>query len=134
MTAIEEMYKAYGVESGYFYCGLSRDRGFLTCKYPRKELYEDCSFALCDKCEYKRKSFHPFTAEKQLEIVQYIGLERGFKIVPNEAMDYILMDDVYADDKLNKEGYGYGFEQALVDLLLKLKDYLDHAKVKEILE
>ena len=55
-------------------------------------------------------------------------------MVPNEAMDYILMDDVYADDKLNKEGYGYGFEQALVDLLLKLKDYLDHAKVKEILE
>lgn len=117
---IEEMYKAYGVGQK------------IMCEQTCRD--SDICSAECEYYQTRKEVYPPFTAEKQLEIVQYIGLERGFKIVPNEAMDYILMDDVYADDKLNKEGYGYGFEQALVDLLLKLKDYLDHAKVKEILE
>lgn len=120
MTAIEEMYKTYGVGKK------------IMCEWTCRD--SDICNIECEHYQNRKEVYPPFTAKKQLEIVQYIGLERGFKIVPNEAMDYILMDDVYADDKLNKQGYGYGFEQALVDLLLKLKDYLDHAKVKEILE
>ena len=137
MTAIEEIYKAYGVESGYTYCGLSRDRGYLTCKYPRKELYEDCSFVLCDKCEYKRISSPPFTAEKQLELIKLITSTRGeFIIEKNDYPDgeqfccsWSSYDSYSLVNTTNKD-----FTQALTKLVIALKDELDHTKVKEILE
>lgn len=133
MTAIEEMYKAYGVESGYTYCGLSRDRGYLTCKYPRKQLYEDCSFALCDKCEYKRKSFHPFTAEKQLELIKLIAKScRGFGLFSYKPVWECGAN--FSWETFDTTEDDIDFAKALVKLAISLKDELDHAKVKEILE
>lgn len=129
-----------GVESGYTYCGLSRDRGYLTCKYPRKQLYEDCSFALCDKCEYKRISSPPFTAEKQLELIKYIltaTTTDELRIYYSEILKcYVFhwysIPELDMRDSCTTQNAEY--ELALAELVTMLKNELNHAKVKEILE
>lgn len=84
-----------------------------------------------------RKEYPDFTAEKQLEIIKLIGLERGFKIIPNEGYDYMLSEDTYAKYELNKQGYSMtDFTQALANLTTELMNAgdLDKEKVKGILE
>lgn len=93
---------------------------------------EECRAYYCPDFKYP-----DFTAEKQLEIIRLIGLERGFKIIPNEGYDYILSEDTYAKYELNKQGYSMtDFPQALAQLTTELMkaDKLDKEDINRILE
>lgn len=116
MNNIEEMMKTAGIQKQWV-------------EYSREDI-EGC-------IQLGKKAIYPdFTAEKQLELIMLIGLERGFKIIPNEGYDYMLSEDTYAKYELNKQGYSMtDFPQALAQLTTELMKAggLDKEKVKEIL-
>lgn len=91
-----------------------------------------------ERTEINLETTHPdFTAEKQIEVIKLIGLERGFKVIINEGYDYILAEDMYADDQYNKQGYSTtDFAQALAQLTTELMNAgeLDKQEIKKILE
>lgn len=97
------------------------------------------------KCEWKTRQcedcehfvYPPFTAEKQLEITKLIGSRYGLKFIVNEAMDYMLSTDLFNDDKFNIQGYGYGFDEAIANLINNLWQDLteeERKQIKNILE
>lgn len=123
MTAIEEIYKAYGVD---------KQRVIDCCT---TEEYFECedkhNCVNCDKCIHFE--YPPFTAEKQLKLLQILTECRWFcwskRVDGKEGMS-IVLDCA----RCSYEGDYINLAEAIADLTLALKDELDHAKVKEILE
>lgn len=119
MNLIEKMYKAYEVERK-INCG--------NCKYYNGKI----CIQYTTVCNWE---YPPFTAEKQIELITLIGLNKGFEIIPNEGFDYMLSETTFAKYEYNKHGYSMtNFAEALADLTINLKDKIDNSKVKEILE
>lgn len=122
MTAIEEMYKVYGVK-------------------PLKQ-YTSCAWNSAENCPYSKdgncienctqlfivyEEYPPFTAEKQLKLIKLI-LSTG------EELEIAKMDTCYRFWLNYTTIQAEDFPKALAGLVVALKNKLDHAKVKEILE
>lgn len=128
MTAIEEMYKAYRV-GGIINCRKGIDYGNICNK--------DCS---CTQCEDSYYKYPPFTAEKQLELIKYIltaTTTDELRIYYSEILKcYVFhwysIPELDMRDSCTTQNAEY--ELALAELVTMLKNELNHAKVKEILE
>lgn len=122
MTAIEEMYKVYGVK-------------------PLKQ-YTSCAWNSAENCPYSKdgncienctqlfivyEEYPPFTAEKQLKLIKLI-LSTG------EELEIAKMDTCYRFWLNYTTIQAEDFPKALAGLVVALKNKLDHTKVKEILE
>jgi hypothetical protein len=113
MSEIEKMYENAGIEPKYIEGENLMEYSYGTLKYP------------------------PFTAEKQLNLTKLIGLRYGLKFITNEGMDYMLSTDLYNNDNFDKQGYGYGYDEAIANLVNNLwQDLTEEEKqqVKGILE
>lgn len=123
ITAIEEIYKAYGVD---------KQRVIDCCT---TEEYFECedkhNCVNCDKCIHFE--YPPFTAEKQLELLKLVSNYKVFELVKqNKYSSWFMCASIGCDDY--HEARDIDFTQALAKLVIALKDKLDHNKVKEILE
>lgn len=135
MTAIEEMYKVYGVK-------------------PLKQ-YTSCAWNSAENCPYSKdgncienctqlfivyEEYPPFTAEKQLELIKLVlGIEDSNLYIYKNSRFYVFELSDYDRFALDFERIvvrveSKNFEIGLAKFISKLSDYLDHAKVKEILE
>lgn len=119
---IEEMYKVYGVK-------------------PLKQ-YTSCAWNSAENCPYSKdgncienctqlfivyEEYPPFTAEKQLKLIKLI-LSTG------KELEIAKMDTCYRFWLNYTTIQAEDFPKALAGLVVALKNKLDHAKVKEILE
>jgi hypothetical protein len=89
----------------------------------------------CEDCE--NFVYPPFTAEKQLRLTTFIGLHYGFQMLKNEAFDYIIATKIFVKYELEYQGYGYGYDEAIANLVNNLwQDLTDveRTQIKEILE
>lgn len=127
---IEEMYKVYGVK-------------------PLKQ-YTSCAWNSAENCPYSKdgncienctqlfivyEEYPPFTAEKQLELIKLvINIEDShcsfYKDEGVYTFEFFYGDCMFSS--VNPEAKT--FEEVLVLLIIQMTEYLDHAKVKEILE
>jgi hypothetical protein len=88
----------------------------------------------CEDCE--NFVYPPFTAEKQLRLTTFIGLHYGFQMLKNEAFDYIIATKIFVKYELEYQGYGYGYDEAIANLVNNLwQDLTDveRTQIKEIL-
>lgn len=119
---IEEMYKVYRVK-------------------PLKQ-YTSCAWNSAENCPYSKdgncienctqlfivyEEYPPFTAEKQLKLIKLI-LSTG------KELEIAKMDTCYRFWLNYTTIQAEDFPKALAGLVVALKNKLDHAKVKEILE
>lgn len=119
---IEEMYKVYRVK-------------------PLKQ-YTSCAWNSVENCPYSKdgncienctqlfivyEEYPPFTAEKQLKLIKLI-LSTG------KELEIAKMDTCYRFWLNYTTIQAEDFPKALAGLVVALKNKLDHAKVKEILE
>lgn len=93
----------------------------------------------CFTCtaECNNGKYPEFTAEKQLEITKFIGLRYGFQMLKNEAFDYIIATKLFVKYELEHKGYGYGYDEAIANLVNNLWQDLtpeEKKRIKEILE
>lgn len=132
---IEEMYKVYGVK-------------------PLKQ-YTSCAWNSAENCPYSKdgncienctqlfivyEEYPPFTAEKQLELIKYIltaTTTDELRIYYSEILKcYVFhwysIPELDMRDSCTTQNAEY--ELALAELVTMLKNELNHAKVKEILE
>ena len=106
-----------------------------------EKLYENAGIKpLCqipDRYCGVKNIYEDFTAEKQLNLTKLIGLRYGLKFITNEGMDYMLSTDLYNNDNFDKQGYGYGYDEAIANLINNLWQDLtfeEKQQVKGILE
>lgn len=82
----------------------------------------------------ERKSYPLFTAEKQIELINFL-YENGIEIIifpDRDKMTAIVRK--YEDCIFSPIGWGYNFTHKFANLLRNLKPHIDNAKVKGILE
>jgi hypothetical protein len=122
MNEVEKMYENAEIEQR---CNIYST--FYDCaKYPHEKC-EDCI-----EWEYP-----PFTAEKQLRLTTFIGLHYGFQMLKNEAFDYIIATKIFVKYELEYQGYGYGYDEAIANLVNNLWQDLteeERKQIKNILE
>ena len=103
-----------------------------------EKLYKNAMIANIGYDAWDAKDIYPpFTAEKQLSITKLIGLRYGLKFIINEGMDYMLSTDLYNNNNFDKQGYGYGYDEAIANLVNNLWQNLtpkEQQQIKEILE
>jgi len=103
-----------------------------------EKLYKNAKIANIGYDSWDDKDLYPeFTAEKQLEITKFIGLHYGFQMLKNEAFDYIIATKIFIKYELEYKGYGYGYNEAIANLVNHLwKDLTEEekAEIKRILE
>lgn len=92
-----------------------------------------------DECKnaYDKTIYPEFTAEKQLELIKFIGLHYGFQMLKNEAFDYIIATKIFVKYELEYKGYGYGCDEAIANLVNNLWQDLtntEKAEIKRVLE
>lgn len=85
----------------------------------------------CPNCD-NRKNYPPFTAEKQLSLTTFIGLHYGFQMLKNEAFDYIIATKIFVKYELEYKGYGYGYDEAIANLVNNLWQDLTETEQEEI--
>lgn len=128
MTEIEKLYENIKINK-------IGKRNCTTCEYLDCQNY--CFISENNKCTKFNYEYPPFTAEKQLEITKLIGSRYGLKFIVNDAMDYMLSTDLFNDDKFNIQGYGYGFDEAIANLINNLWQSLtdtEKEQIKEVLK
>lgn len=127
MNAVERMMKEY--------LGKPKKR-FRTCNNGLG-FYARCTDD-CKKCEdaVYMSDYPPFTAEKQLELIKLIGCSEdgagGIGIYKIDGVYFCTSNWYWQIDKDSTRHID--FEEALALLVIDLKDKLDNAKVKEILQ
>lgn len=134
MNEIEKMYNNCNLSKPHAWsCKLDRIKfsGFC-CELHKKGLH-------CKDCNHSRQEYHhpSFTTEKQLEITKFIGLHYGFQMLKNEAFDYIIATKIFVKYELEYKGYGYGYDEAIANLVNNLWQSLseeEKQQIKEILE
>ena len=120
MTEVEKLYELAGVEKK------------VMCEWTCKGS-ETCSLN-CEHYGSVQLYYPPFTAEKQIELLAFIGLRYGFEMIDNEAMDFMLSTTMFSNKKLNCTGYGYGFDEAIANLTNNLWEWLPEDYKKQIRE
>lgn len=118
MNEIEKMYKNAKVETLPSCCD-------VYCGTPTKK---------CKGCSDYREVYPLFTAEKQLEITKFIGLHYGFQMLKNEAFDYIIATKIFVKYELEYKGYGYGYDEAIANLVNNLWHFLTAEEKQQIRE
>lgn len=120
---IEEMYKVYGVRK----LGCRGTKRLHTpCEYGN-EIWQKCKNEGLE-CAITEFHYPSFTTEKQLEIIKLIGDQKSCLIYFSKTLDkwVVCYREIFEEDQ--------DFTQALVKLVIALKDELEHTKVREILE
>lgn len=126
MAAIEEMYKAYGASQKIMCEWTCRDSNICN--------------AECEHYQTRKEVYPPFTAEKQLELIKLVlGIEDSNLYIYKNSRFYVFELSDYDRFALDFERIvvrveSKNFEIGLAKFISKLSDYLDHTKVKEILE
>ncbi len=129
MSAIDEMYEKYGVNTHHLGCtneDIIEDSNGLYAQDICEGDCLDCTWY--DSDEY----YPPFTAEKQLELIKYLTIQR----IDLEFL-YINKEFVIAECGDSIQYAHKDFGQALAGFLTRLRQKLDSKQctaVKEILE
>ena len=134
---IEQLYKECGIEK-ILDCSRPKD---ITCGYVRPDL-ESVAGKGCFECEYINDYYPPFTAEKQIKLLQLLGSVNGVIIEDNFIGYYPFIDcgecDIHYINYEQKIIYGSKnpFDVVLAKLTLKLisNKELEIESVREILQ
>ena len=123
MNEVEKMYENCNIKPKQRgYCGWDSN-----CPYPHHKCNDECPY-----WEYEDEAkYPPFTAEKQLELIKWLGIRDEFNFYQNK----ITKDWIFYDHE--KDATHYNFELGLASWVNYLWQDLteeERKQIKEILE